>query len=138
MACDDGYGARHPPMCHRNSPVARHGNRGGHPRNHLIGNPLFLQVQNLFPAPAEYKTVPALQTDYPFTRPGLKGQQPMNLLLAVAVLSHALSHIDPFTLRPCLQEKILVNQIIVHHHIGLLQGAKPFYRNQIPSAARSH
>ena len=78
----------------RDTSQLRHGHRRGDTGHDLPGDLIFLQSQDLLPAPSEHKGISAFQTDY--RKPLLRqtDKQPADLFLAHRVAASLLSYID--------------------------------------------
>ena len=94
-------------------------------RNDLEGNPGLGHRLGFFSAPAEHKGIAALQPDHGLTGARLFDHQAVDVFLGTVLPAPPTSHIDTLRLRTRVVQQRRVGQVVIEHHIGLLQAFLP-------------
>ena len=113
------------PVGHRNPRPGGGGQSGGDPGDHPEGDPRPGQGLALLAAPAEEEGVAALEANHPLPRPGLLGQDAVDLLLGHRVAAGVLAHVDFLRAGWDEGQNPLPHQPVIHHNLGALQGCRP-------------
>ncbi len=128
---DEGHGRRHRAMGHRNTRVRRRRDGGRHTRNDFKFQPGSGNGFRLFPAPTKDERIATFQADHPLPRLSVIDQQPIDLRLIAILAAPAPADVQTFSRwRHMLQERF-IREIVVQHHIGLLQTFLAAYREQL-------
>ena len=118
---DHGKGNRNTSMCHRNTGIGRHADRGGDTGQDLKGYSTFQQNESLFPTAAKDERISALQTNDRLSLLRLVCEQDIDLLLSHCMMAGLLADIDPLCCLRHIGENTLIGKMVIDNNIRPFQ-----------------
>ena len=104
--------------------------RSSNPRHHAKGDASRLGGFELLGTATEHKGVATFKTNYPFACLGMRHQQGIDLILRYAMRSSFLANTDTLGIATHQVQYLGRNQLIVEHHLGLLDLLQPLEGQQ--------
>ena len=130
VAGDESDAGRVVAMGQRNAGIGRHRSCRGHARDDLEGDAVVDEFLGLLAAAAEDEGVAALEPRHDLALFRLPDDEAIDLVLGQRVAASLLAHVDELGIGPAMLQQPLVGEIIVDHHVGLLDAVQALDRDE--------